>query len=156
MTFSMSWSNSSGEILTRSLSGSDIPTDTRILQSPTDSLRAIGGTTDFVIDNPLEGIISSEISFFCSWEASGYWFGSKIVMPTDFIHMGYSPYYQIAGAVNAPSSEDDIEWRTPVTDPSMTYVYSSAEDQLPGGLNIRCIPVAGGTTFQLQINVTKT
>lgn len=154
MPIRMDWSNSLPNALARSFYASDAPWIARVAISPGPEMRANGGMQSFELDNPIQGFIHSEEIIYCSWQAQGYWFGTRIVLPQQVAHAGYSPYYQIAGSATTPASAESIVWRTPVSDPSLPYLYSAASDQLPSDLNIQCLPVAGGIDFSLQVNVT--
>lgn len=155
MALDMQFSNGTPEIWSRSFWGGSTEILTEwYVKTPVGSM-AQYGMAEFEIEETLKIVATGASDIYCSWTNGKYWFGIKIVFPFQMFHMGYSPYYEVAGSLTAPTSADAISWRDPTDDnPALPYNFSKQNDELPAGLAIHVSPTAGGQELSLLITIS--
>ena len=125
-----------------------------IVKTPVASMPKFG-MAEYEIDESMKLIATGDSNIYCSWTNGQYWFGIQIIFPFQMFHMGYSPYYQVAGSVKTPTSLEAISWRDPTNDnPAFPYDFSAQKDKLPEGLSIHVSPTASGQALSLLVTIS--
>ena len=113
-----------------------------IVHSPEDPLEPGRSSTFEVSINALAKLANGGTSISLGYKDShtDQHFGAKIILTTQILSIGGSPYYQVAYGTSGPN------WFTPVSDPSMSYTFPTSV-----GNKITLSPTSGHTSLALNI-----
>lgn len=153
MLMEIDWSNGTGSAWQQYFLDYRLHSPFQWIEQQPPSVMPTPGLVTLEVDAHLSDIVNGDCYVFCGWYlANYYWFGMRIDIPQQGVHIGDWPYYSVAGSVAPPASEAAIAWRNPVTDPSMHYTFAAPES-VPNDLIIEVAPTVTGTTLQLGVEM---
>lgn len=156
---------------------SDLGVGGHLVSTPAEILEGSSGLTNFAMEVTGQSL-ENYGELFCVYYSqltqldpnTTYWFAVLAYQPVNYLSlMGYPGYWQIASGIaddvssipvlaSTRFSEGQNLWRTPVDDPSESYILHSPTDTLPPtfrdhDLKIMCVGEAT-TTEDVMVTVT--